>query len=60
MNYTDGRRYEGNWNSNKEHGQASMFFTDNKVRIGIWKYGVHIEWLSPDDVKIIEPSSPYE
>lgn len=36
-----------------------MLYPDGTSKIGIWKYGVLVEWLASEDVKILDTRSEF-
>ena len=39
MTYSDGRKYEGEWKDDKQHGQGTMTYLDGSKYEGEWKDG---------------------
>lgn len=45
--FTNGKRYEGYWLQGKQHG-LGVCFLKNVGRLGEWRFGKKIRWLSTD------------
>jgi len=43
--WADGRKYEGNFENNKQHGEGIYTSKGGESRIGIWENGIRKKWL---------------
>ena len=46
--WPNGRIYEGNWFKGNQHGEGKLTNSKRQVKIGIWEYGVLVEYLDGD------------
>ena len=45
----DGYKYEGMWEDGREEGKGKYKFMDGKIRTGIWKAGVRVNWIEVEE-----------
>lgn len=43
LKYTDGRKFEGKFLQDKQHGNGLLYDTDDRIIKGIWENGVLID-----------------
>jgi hypothetical protein len=43
--WEDGRRYEGMWENNKQHGEGKYYEPDGVMRRGLWEDGKRVKWV---------------
>ena len=47
----DGRKYDGDWANDQQHGKGIYITANGEKKIGIWKNGSNEKWLYSDKEK---------
>ena len=59
--WPDGKKFIGSWLEGKQHG-IGIYVKNDERKVGEWKYGKRIRWLTRDEVETMEANNtlPFE